>query len=267
VWHDLILSPFDANGPDLLEAARTAERSGFRGVWTYDHLSASMLDRGLSRDPFTVLGAIAAGTTAIHVGPLVANMMNRHPVQLANAAATLQSISGGRAMLGMGSGAAPGSRFSGEQLAIGTSLHDAEGRRRRLIDTIAAVRALWSGVDSFESEFFTLEGIGKVVGDENIPPIVVGAGSASMVELAVEHADGVNILGGIERRPLIEHAAALRPRPSFDISVHVPADLSHPQGGDIDALAQLGVDGRILAVTAPFDHRAIESLGSHLLSG
>ena len=107
-------------------------------------MTGAMLDRGSSHDAFAILGAIALATERVRVGPLVANMMNRHPVQLAVAMSTLQSLSQGRAVLGIGSGPAPGSRFALEHEAIWTQLLDGPARIRRLIETIALVRLVWA---------------------------------------------------------------------------------------------------------------------------
>jgi alkanesulfonate monooxygenase SsuD/methylene tetrahydromethanopterin reductase-like flavin-dependent oxidoreductase (luciferase family) len=128
---DIVLSPFGADAAAMVDAARCLDESGFDGVWTLDHFSGSMLDRPWSREPFTVLGAMAAVTSELRVGPLVANMVNRHPALLASAASTLQSIAGGRSVLGLGSGAARGSRFAAEQDAIGRVPGPVEERRRQ----------------------------------------------------------------------------------------------------------------------------------------
>ena len=63
--HDLVLSSFGASVPELVEAAVVGEASGFDGVWAFDHFSGAMLGRPWSRDPFVVLGAIAARTERI----------------------------------------------------------------------------------------------------------------------------------------------------------------------------------------------------------
>jgi alkanesulfonate monooxygenase SsuD/methylene tetrahydromethanopterin reductase-like flavin-dependent oxidoreductase (luciferase family) len=249
---DLLLSPLGADGPGLVEAARIADQLGYGGIWTLDHFSGAMIDRPWSREPFTVLGAMAATTARARIGPLVANAMNRHPVLLSSAAATLQSLSGGRLVLGLGAGAAPGSPYAGEHIAIGARLDDTATRRRRLIETIDVVRLIWEGRGDHDGEFFTLRGLSGVIGNEARPPIIVGASSRGTVDLAVENADGVNVVGGPGWEDLVRHArdrAAGRP---FEISVYTLIEPDHPTGGDLDAMADLGVDCRILAVRPPF---------------
>src|SRR5687768_1431811 len=94
---DLLLVPMGASYADMRAAARVAEDAGFDGLWTWDHL----------RDPdeaggpgvpevWTVLSALAEATTRVSLGSLVLNVSSRHPGLLANMAATLQQVSGGR---------------------------------------------------------------------------------------------------------------------------------------------------------------------------
>src|SRR5262245_42283813 len=89
--------------PELATMARTAEDVGFDSVWYGDHL--------LYRDPvrgpweaWSVLAALAAITTRVELGPLVACLGFHNPALLAKKAATVQEISAGRLVLAIGSG-------------------------------------------------------------------------------------------------------------------------------------------------------------------
>src|SRR5207253_5645398 len=57
---DLLLDPFGASWPDMLEAARTAEQAGFGGIWTWDHLAGSVHGQPHVLECWTVLSALAA---------------------------------------------------------------------------------------------------------------------------------------------------------------------------------------------------------------
>ncbi len=259
--HDVVLSPFGATMPELLDAARCAEDSGFGGIWTYDHLTGVMLDRGASLDAFVFLGAVAAVTSSVRVGPLVANMMNRHPARLALAMSSLQSLSSGRAVLGLGSGSAPGSRFAGEQETVGIHLLDGEGRSRRLEETIRLVRATWAGANEFHGEFFDVFDPGLGLVEPDPPPIIVGASGPRTIEMAMVHADGVNITAGKKLAGLIELVQGREATTPFETSVHIPVDLEHEMGGSLPD-GQLA--RRVLAWNAPFDLDAMTKIGNAL---
>jgi alkanesulfonate monooxygenase SsuD/methylene tetrahydromethanopterin reductase-like flavin-dependent oxidoreductase (luciferase family) len=261
---DLVLSPFEAKGYELLEAVRCAEDSGFDGVWTLDHFSGTFAKKKWSHEPFTLLGAFAAKTSQIRLGPLVANMVNRHPVLLASAISTLQSLTDGRAVVGLGTGATPGSRFAQEQDAIRRTLSDSEDRCQHLIEVISALRVLWDGGQVFKGKFVFFEGLTGVVEKREPPPLIVGANSSRMMELALNHADGVNIRVSSRVHELLKVAREGRDGRKFEISIHENFDLDHPTGGDTEVWITEGVDRRALTVVAPFDLKKISEIGKRL---
>ena len=92
--------------PELLEMARTAEDVGLDAVWYGDHLLYD-LPGGVTRGPWeawTTLAALAAITERVELGPLVASVGFHAPAMLAKHAATVDGISGGRLILGLGAG-------------------------------------------------------------------------------------------------------------------------------------------------------------------
>jgi alkanesulfonate monooxygenase SsuD/methylene tetrahydromethanopterin reductase-like flavin-dependent oxidoreductase (luciferase family) len=254
VRSDLVLSPFGAQAGDLVAVARLAD-AGFDGVYTYDHFSGVVADRPWSREPFSLLGAIAATTTRVRLGVLVANMVNRHPAQLASALNTLQSLAPGRVMCGVGAGAAPGSKFAAEHELIGRVLADSAARRAALVTTIESLRDIWAG-----------SLVPAVTDGTPAPPIIVGASSRATVELAARVADGVNIqrCEPAELRWRVERARQLAGGRPFEVSVFDALDPDHPLGGDAAPLAELGVDRRTLHVAPPFPADAIARIAAAL---
>ena len=92
--------------PEYVAMARRAEDLGFDTIWVGDHLLYRFAD-GSTRGPWevwTLLAAIAASTTRIRLGPLVASTAFHAPAMLAKLAATVDEISGGRLILGLGAG-------------------------------------------------------------------------------------------------------------------------------------------------------------------
>ena len=263
---DLVLSPFGASATELLEAAKCADESGFDGIWVLDHFSGKLVGKGWSHEPFTVLGAIANSTKKVSVGPLVANMINRNPVLLASSFSSLQSLAAGRAVLGLGTGAPPGSKFALEQEMIGRRLEEkGVSRRERLIETINALRSIWNGDTNFEGNHFSYEDLESVIMPNTPLRIIVGANGRKMIELASNHADGVNIRVGPSIKELIHLATELAPSPDFEISIHEDFDYSHPFGGDFEKWVQMGVTKRACMVNAPFDMEAISAIGARIV--
>ncbi|MEL6893346.1 MAG: LLM class flavin-dependent oxidoreductase [Actinomycetota bacterium] len=248
---DVALNPFEAEVPDLVAAAVRAESAGADGVWIADHFSGAVVDRGWSRDPFVCLAAVASMTDRVRLGPLVANIRNRHPAQLVSAVNSVHSLAPGRVVLGMGSGAAPGSRFAVEHEAIGTELGDADHRRRLLVEHIAAVRTLHDG--ERDDRLAVADG-------HPCPPIVVGASAAPTLAVALEHADGLNVRAGAAAPTLIETARAAAPA-GFEISVLEGPTVT---GDAIDRYRRLGADRVVIGVSAPFAGADVDAALRHL---
>lgn len=200
-----IALPLEAPLGDLVATAREAEELGCSFVWVND-------DR-LQKDPFTVLAAIALATERVQLGPGVTNPYSRHPALLATAIATLDELSGGRAVLGLGAG--------------GTN-HRALGVERRspvatMRDAISVVRRLLRGeVVTVEGRTFaSREAVLDFEPLRPEVPIYVGARGPRMLELAGELADAA-IVGNVAspagwryaRGRVVEGAARARREPS-----------------------------------------------------
>lgn len=237
---DLVISPFGGDSRAILDAAVRAEAEGFDGVWLFDHVtslaSSTAPGVGASRDPFVLLGAIAARTSRVRLGTLVANIYNRHPAQLALAMDSLAGLAAGRVVVGLGSGAGARSAFSGENEALRREAAPASSRRADLAEYVEALRALWRGEDVVGTHATTgLTGV--VVGPA--PRLVVGGGAPAMLELAARVADGVNINAGL-RPELATTVAAVRAIADerdlpggFEVSVFVAAPVASVDLADV----------------------------------
>ena len=253
---DLAIHPFDASVPDMVSLARAAESVGAGCVWVADHFSGAVVNRAWSRDPFVCLGAIAAVTQRIEVGVLVANVVNRHPAQLASAVNSLQSIAPSRVRLGVGSGAAPGSRFAIEHDAIGRALGDVDVRRRKLVDSIAALRAIWNGHEEFVADGVVgavgFARLASVVDASPCPPVIVGASSWPTVEVALARADGVNLRRTAALPELLRRIEHERPE-AFEVSVLDWIDDVAVNPRRVDEYVSSGVDRLVLGISPPHD--------------
>ncbi|MBI2880372.1 MAG: LLM class flavin-dependent oxidoreductase [Candidatus Tectomicrobia bacterium] len=172
----------------VAESARLAEEKGFDFVWTMD----SQLLAWRLLDPFVCLSACVPSTRRVRLGVAVSNPFTRHPAATACAMLSLDQLSGGRAILGMGTG---GSALR----TIGSPLARMEGtnreRRKALRETVEFLKALFSGeAASFQGVPMKAEVARRKI------PIYVSASGPKTLELAGELADGVIIQTGVDRR-------------------------------------------------------------------
>jgi len=167
-------------------SALRLEAAGFRGVWCWDHF----VSRGTRTDAvlecWTTLTAVAASSRRLTVGPFVMNVMNRHPAVVARMAATLQEVSSGRLLLGMGIGGHPA-----EHEAYGIPFPPTEERVARLEEAVALIRALWQGGPvTLEGRFYRLRDAHAFPRPEPPPPIIVGGETTAGARLAARIGDG-----------------------------------------------------------------------------
>ena len=169
---DIQYSPGSNDWPVLRDAILRAEAEGYDTTWVFDHFDGAMIegDRPIL-ECFTLLGALAAATSTIGLGTLVANVANRHPAVAAAAASSVQRISSGRLTLGLGAGTAPNSEWSGEHLARGIPLKaDIADRHSAVVEQTRWIRDLPEPI-----------------------PVIVGVNSVRLAIVAGEIADGINV--------------------------------------------------------------------------
>jgi alkanesulfonate monooxygenase SsuD/methylene tetrahydromethanopterin reductase-like flavin-dependent oxidoreductase (luciferase family) len=244
---DLLFDPFDATWPEVREGAIAAEGEGFDGVWLYDHLAGSVHGQERVLECWTTLTAIAATVPRIAVGPMVLNVANRDPGTLAVMAATLQEVSGGRLIMGLGAGGGQGTPYAAEQRALGRAVSGDAGRRAALESAVGVLRSVWSG---------TVGGVGGFLRPDPAPPVVIGGFGPKMAALAGRVADGVNLPGGPYLARLLEVARAARAssgRQATPFVVTVSSDLSAAALGRLETLE---VDRAVAFVRAPFAEHA-----------
>jgi alkanesulfonate monooxygenase SsuD/methylene tetrahydromethanopterin reductase-like flavin-dependent oxidoreductase (luciferase family) len=120
--------------------AAEAEERGWHGVFVWDQLRWREPIRRVA-DPWITLAAIAAATERVRLGPMVAPLPRRRPAKVARETASLDVLSGGRLILGVGLG---GDRFAGELSKTGEELDD-RVRGQMLDEALKILLAAWSG--------------------------------------------------------------------------------------------------------------------------
>lgn len=185
--------------PDAARYWRGAEQYGFDHAWTYDHLSWRSLANERWHATVPTLTAAAMVTERIRLGTFVTSPNYRHPVPFAKDVATLDQISGGRMLLGIGSG---GTGF--DAYVLGQSELTPRERFARFaefteaLDTLLRHEPPGSGGISFEGRWFTASGA-RMVGEPAQPPrtpIHLAANGTRGLALTARLADGWITTGG-----------------------------------------------------------------------
>ena len=188
----IVLPLFSGDPGKVLGAARETEALGYDGAFVFDHFfpPGASPDRP-SLEAFTTLAAVAAATERIEVGTLVTRASLRPAGLLAKQAAWLDAASGGRLILGIGTGDA---LDRAEHHAYGIPLLGREDRRAHLTEVLEALRSLFAG-ESFPGgeRVPPLEGPLRPPSPRpGGPPIWVGGLAEPVVRLAGRLADGWN---------------------------------------------------------------------------
>lgn len=171
------------SAPEQLEQGVLAERAGWDGVFVWE--------AGYGVDAWSLLAAMAAATSRIRLGTMLTPLPWRRPWKLASQVATVDQLSGGRAILVVGLGA------TDEGMPSTGEVTDLRGRAERLDDGIDLIRELWAGGRSYQSRHYVYqEGTVDLAhaarpAQEQIPIWVVGAWPRPRSMLRVLRCDGV----------------------------------------------------------------------------
>ncbi|MFL6240328.1 MAG: LLM class flavin-dependent oxidoreductase [Actinomycetes bacterium] len=161
---------------EILERALWVEEFGFHSMWLFDHLYFEGMDLP-TFEGWTLATALLAQTSTLHVGHLVLCANFRHPVLLGKMASTLDAVSRGRLLLGVGSGS-----VEDEHRAGGLPWGSFAERTERLEGTLDVVTRMFAGTHDVPNNPRT----------PTRPPIVVGGGGARTLELVATYADWWN---------------------------------------------------------------------------
>lgn len=214
----------------LVQVARLAEEAGFADLWFSDHVAvpAGSGMPAFFPEPVPLMALVAGHTERIGLGTSVLIPAYRNPMHLAKQWATLDWLAPGRTILGVGAG-----WLDEEFAACGV---DPRRKGERLDDYLAGWRALWSGGDSHDGEFFAFEGI-RLKPQPRAPiPVWVGGSSPGALRRAARcdgwHPTQAPVAVFAERladlRAEIEQAGR-RPEDVI-VSMHAEVRLGDPAG-------------------------------------
>lgn len=181
--------------PELREAVLRAEAAGFDDVWIDDHLLSDEGDWPADKfEGWTTLAAVAAITERAHLGLLVSANTLRNPGLTAKMATTIDHVSGGRAILGIGAG-----WFEREHEAFGFDFGSGVGERLdRLVEAVPLMRRLLDGETvSHEGRFYHFADAVCAPGpiQDHLPILIGGSGPRKTLPLVARSADMWNAYG------------------------------------------------------------------------
>jgi F420-dependent oxidoreductase-like protein len=210
---------------EFRDALLAVEELGLDSVWTFDHLLPfSGPEDGAALETLTTLSAMAALTSRVRLGVLVAGVLYRDPATLAKSAALVDHISGGRLEFSLGAAWA-----EREFDAYGLPFPPLSERYERLEEALQVVESLWSRPrTTFEGRHYRLHDAPcepKPLQSPR-PPITLGGSGLGTLRIAARHADRWNAQGSAER--CAERAARLeqccrevgRDPAEIELSVH-----------------------------------------------
>ncbi len=157
----------------VADLAALAEDEGFDVAFASSHY--------FNRDPFVALSRMSDVTDDILLGPGVVNPYESHPVTLASRAATLDEISSGRSVFGIG---------AGDRSALSALGIEHDRPLRRVLETFSVARELWAGETVTHEGTFAVSDARLYLDPVEIP-VYVGAQGPGMLRMSAKHADGV----------------------------------------------------------------------------
>jgi len=262
---------------DIRRCWETCDELGFDSAFTFDHFMPPDGKPGPCLEGWTLLAALAAQTKHVKVGVLVTGNTYRYPAVLAKMAATVDQVSHGRLILGMGAG-----WFETEHTAYGIPFYSKGGRARRLVEAVEVVKALFTQDQAtFTGKYYQLKDAPfdpKPVQRPHPPILIGGMGPKVVLPLVARHADIWNfhapedptqakeVIAGLDalcqkvgRDPAdIEKQTTLHPkeiagRPAKEVQNH------------IRALGAVGVRHFVIALPAPYDLAMLHTFAKEVM--
>ena len=226
--------------PQLREMAQFAEEVGFDAILIPDHIVSEGPERQfdphhLSWDPMVQVAVIAEATKKVRVGHLVLCNLFRHPAITAQSLTTLDHLSGGRLIAGLGTG-----WTEREFQMTGIAFPEIGTRLRMLDEALGCIRSLWTQDETtIAGEFYQFRD--AVLWPKPVqrphPPVLLGGGGKGLLRVAAKHGDIVNIISDAGRPGYIKMAnVAKLTDDSFRAKVRFLRDAAREHGRDAGAI-------------------------------
>ena len=192
--------PDDALFDTVVDFAVAGEESGFSSLWVMDHLYQLPALGGEDQpmlEAYTLLGALAARTQTVQLGTLVTGVTYRNPALLAKQITTLDVISRGRAILGIGA-----AWHDIEHVAFGFDYPSDRERLDRLEEALQICTGMFrDDTTTFTGAHYrveTVKNLPRPIRPEGIPIMVGGGGEKRTLRLVAQYADACNVSGDLD---------------------------------------------------------------------
>jgi alkanesulfonate monooxygenase SsuD/methylene tetrahydromethanopterin reductase-like flavin-dependent oxidoreductase (luciferase family) len=257
--------------PEYLAMAKAAEEVGFDSIWVGDHLLYDGPERG-PWEVWTLMSALAAATERVTIGPLVACAGFHPPGLIAKMAATIDEVSGGRFVLGLGSG---WNRREFDAFGI-----PYDKRVSRFAEAFTIIRTLLAGERvTLDGQFHRADDAVLLPTPARAVPLMIGSNGPRMLSIAAEHCTSWNTwwedygntpegFAALQAKipPHLERSACMLVQldgQPVERKTDVPAV---PEAGFADAIRALGEAGadEVIVVASPITERSIRTLGAAL---
>ena len=214
----LQLPQFRPSTPETMQGwfkdvAQAADQAGFDSLWVMDHFFQLGGNLGAPEGPmiegYTTLGYFAGLTERVMLGLMVGGVIYRHPAVVIKSVTTLDVLSGGRAIFGIGAG-----WYQFESESLGLPFPSMKERFERLEDILQMAQHMWSGnTEPFEGKH--VRALYPVSNPQPLqqphPPILVGGmGPKKTLRFVAQYADACNLFGGAEIAVLRERLETLK---------------------------------------------------------
>jgi F420-dependent oxidoreductase-like protein len=277
------LPNFSGPSPDQLfdhlsVLAATVDKSGFDSLWVMDHFFQLPPLGGPDQpmlESYTLLGALATQTSRVELGTLVTGVTYRNPALLAKIVTTLDVISKGRAVLGIGA-----AWYDVEHHALGVTFPSDRVRLDMLEEAVQVCRAMFRDDDvSFDGNHFHLEharNLPRPVRPGGPPIMIGGGGEKRTLRLVATYADRCNVTGDAETLTrkidvLRAHCADVGRDPSeIDVTWMTPLILTVSDRNTAEVREMLQAAGdpaEIAGFTVGQPHEIPDLLAGHLAAG
>ena len=190
--------PSPANDYSAVSAmGQHVEAAGWDGLWFADHFMPNAEDTsGPTNEAWTTLAALARDVPRVRLGTMVTGNTYRHPAVLAKTAASVDQISGGRVVLGLGSG-----WQENEHVAYGIEFGTVASRLERLDEACQIIKGLFSQDNTdFAGKYYTLQNapLAPKPAQANLPLLIGGGGERVTLKITAKYADEWNVWGNVE---------------------------------------------------------------------